>query len=794
MKNLTLPLLFLILVLAACAKKAPDPIVVQLPTHTVDYLSEIKPILDKRCAVCHSCYNSPCQLKMSSYEGLDRGGSKKTVYNATRLNTMDPTRLFIDAKTTEEWRQKDFHSVTESSVADGLNNSLMLQILNHKMKNPESVGDYHSEAEDLTCSETSIELDGYLSKHPNRGMPFGFPPLKQQEFELIAGWLAQGANGPSDVEQDEMTSPKAVDAVEIVKWETFLNNQDPKYAMTARYLYEHLFLAHIKFGTDTNEYYELLRSTTAPGSPVELINTVRPYDDPGTETFYYRFRKIHSTIVHKTHMVFNFDDAKLKRFQELFIEPDWLQEPHLIGYDPIDSANPFGIFEQIPPRSRYQFLLDNSHYIIMTFIRGPVCRGQIALNVIQDHFWLLFQDPDHDLSIQYPGFLKLQKDNLIMPIDKGSKFPVWDLIGNKYDKALWKYYDARQDYYMSHNFDGQGYDAIWKGSTAADSPILTVYRHFDSASVHKGILGDLPRTMWVMDYPLLERIYYALVAGFDVYGTLGHQLAVRLYMDGLREEGESYFLSFMPEELRRPMVESWYKGVKPKDVTYHDAGIPARIDYTTDNPKREFIEEIVNNRILPEVGIKFDKVNYLPAGQEFPPLPDKYETMADYLQAFRSVSKPGTEFFTLVDDVNANVVYIRIRKNDDTDAVVSMVINRWHDNVTFMFNEKDSLDPTKDNADFLVGFHGSYPNYFIDIHQDELPDFFDLLTNLGILTDEEVSERFHKYGVNRANKDFWEHYDWFQERFNKDQPVQSGLFDLNRYYHEAASKFNGKDL
>jgi len=793
MKNLYVSFV-LLLIVAGCAKKAPDPIAVQLPTHSVSYLHEIKPILDKRCAVCHSCYNSPCQLKLNSYEGVDRGGSKKSVYNATRLTTMDPTRLFVDAKTTEEWRQKDFHTVIESSVSGGLNNSLMLQILNHKMKNPESTGEYRSEAEDLTCSETSIELDGYLSKHPNRGMPFGFPPLKQQEFELIAGWLAQGARGPTDAEQQKLTSPKEVDAAEIEKWESFFNNPDPKYAMTARYLYEHLFLAHIKFDSDTNEYYELLRSTTPPGSPVELINTVRPYDDPGTEAFYYRFRKIHSTIVHKTHMVFDFDDAALARYKELFIDPDWLEEPHLVGYSESGSANPFESFGQIPPRSRYQFLLDNSHYIIMTFIRGPVCRGQIALNVIHDHFWVMFQDPDHDLSVQYPGFLKLQKNNLIMPIEKGSRFPVIDLVGNKYDKALSAYYEARQNYYMTHNYDGQGYDAIWKGNKASDSPILTVYRHFDSASVHKGVLGDLPRTMWVMDYPQLERIYYALVAGFDVYGTLGHQLAVRLYMDGLREEGESYFLGFMPEEQRRPMMESWYKGVDPKNVTYYDAGIPSKIQFKTDDPKREFIEEIVNNHILPETGIKFDKVNYLPAGKEFPPLPDQYETMADYLQAFRSVSQPGTEFFSLVDDFNANVVYIRIRKNDGTDAVVSLVINRWHDNVTFMFNEKKALDPTKDNADFLVGFYGSYPNYFIDIQQDDLPDFFDLLANLSKLSEEEASMRFRKYGINRANTNFWEHYDWFQERFNREQPVQSGLFDLNRYYYEAAVSPGTVDL
>ena len=791
--SLYIPLLFIILIFSGCSDKTPDPISVKLPTYQISYLNEIKPILDKRCAVCHSCYNSPCQLKLNSYEGVDRGGSKVPVYNATRLSTMDPTRLFIDAHSTEEWRRKDFHTVTQSSFPDDLNDSLMLQILNHKMKNPESTGEYHSEADDLTCSETSIELDGYLSKHPNRGMPFGFPPLKQAEFELIAGWLAQGAHGPTDDEQKALVTPKEADLEKIVKWETFFNNKDPKHAMTARYIYEHLFLAHINFGTDTKEYYELLRSTSPPGRPVELINTVRPYDDPGVEDFYYRFRKIHSTIVHKTHMVFNLDDAKYKRFKELFIEPEWLQKPHLVDYDPIDSANPFGTFEQIPPRSRYQFLLDNSHYIIMTFIRGPVCRGQIALNVIQDHFWVMFQDPDHDLSVQYPAFLKLQKDNLIMPIEKGSRFPVLDLIGNKYDKALWKYYDARQEFYMAHHFDGQGYDAIWKGNKASDSPILTVYRHFDSASVHKGVLGDLPRTMWVMDYPQLERIYYALVAGFDVYGTLGHQLAVRLYMDGLREEGESYFLGFMPAEKRRPMMESWYKGVKPRNVTYYDAGIPGKILYNTDDPKREFIENIVNNHILPEVGITFDKVNYLQAGHEFPPLPEKYETMADYLQAFQSVSKPGTEFFSLVNDFNANVVYIRIRKNDGTDVVVSMIINRWHDNVSFMFDEKDALDPSKDNADFLEGFYGSYPNYFIDIHQDELPDFFDLLTNLGTLSNEVADKRFHEYGINRANKAFWEHYDWFQERFSQDQPVQSGLFDLNRYFYEASPHLSTVD-
>ena len=51
----------------------------------------------------------------------------------------------------------------------------------------------------------------------------------------------------------------------------------------------------------------------------------------------------------------------------------------------IRSYYAFETFDQIPARSRYQFLLDNIHYIIMTFIRGPVCKGQVALNVVRSY-------------------------------------------------------------------------------------------------------------------------------------------------------------------------------------------------------------------------------------------------------------------------------------------------------------------------------------------------------------------------------------------------------------------------
>jgi hypothetical protein len=342
---------------------------------------------------------------------------------------------------------------------------------------------------------------------------------------------------------------------------------------------------------------------------------------------------------------------------------------------------------------------------------------------------------------------------------------------------------VRQDYYTSHYYGGLGLESVWKGNRPTDAPVMTVYRHFDSASVHKGVLGELPKTMWVIDYPLFERIYYALVAGFDVYGNMGHQLAVRLYMDGLRIEGESYFLDYLPPTRRQEIMQSWYKKEDLKDIHYYPSSMPANVAFVTEDPKRELIEQIVNRHILPATNIAFDKLNYLPAGADYPSLPTAYRTRDDYLQGFRAVARPGTPFFSLINDYNANTAYLRIRTKDGTDITGTIVVNRWHDSVAYLFGEDRRLDPSRDSADFISGLIGSYPNYFVDVREEDLPDFFDLLAHFDKGPGDMA--RLARYGINRADERFWDTYDWFQKRFLEEEPVRGGLFDLNRYYHTA---------
>ena len=103
--KLIVSILFIFLIFfSGCSAPKIAPVEIQHQQAGISYLRDVKPILDKRCVSCHSCYNAPCQSKLSSFEGIDRGASKIEVYNATRLNAIEPTRLFIDAQTTTQWR------------------------------------------------------------------------------------------------------------------------------------------------------------------------------------------------------------------------------------------------------------------------------------------------------------------------------------------------------------------------------------------------------------------------------------------------------------------------------------------------------------------------------------------------------------------------------------------------------------------------------------------------------------------------------------------------------------------
>jgi hypothetical protein len=745
----------------------------------VSYYNDIKPILDSRCVACHSCYDSPCQLKLSSFEGIDRGASKKTVYDHERLIAQEPSRLYIDETTTAGWREKGFFPVLNeqaSSPETNLNNSLIAKLLQLKRDNPLPSSDKLPKSIELDL-ERSLQCPGpdefqkYRQDHPLWGMPYGLPPLTRDQENTLLSWLQAGAK--PDIQHVLSSQAEA----EIEKWEQFFNAPSLKSQLVARYIYEHLYIGDMHFkGHPANEFYKLVRSKTPPGQAIEELKSIRPFDDPGINRFYYRFRPITTTIVDKNHFVYELSDNKMRRLQELFFKPDFTITK-LPGYDPQSAANPFNTFSELPAISRYQFLLDDAQYFFSGFIKGPVCRGQAAVNVIRDQFWIAFIKPQYDFMQESTEFLAENNHYLRMPASEGEKIGLISWLD--VNKLQQQYVDKKETFIHKallrhHDVD---FNLIWDGDGHNDNALLTVFRHFDNATVVKGLVGKTPLTAWVVDYPLFERIHYLLVAGFNVYGTAGHQVTTRLYMDSLRMEAENNFLRFMPVQYRKAMRDSWYQGIDAKLFSFFEKPLygiskETAISYETNDYKKEFFEKI-QQRLGPAAG-EPDLINR--CVQE----PCIRKNSTDDQQQTDVMLRQLANLTGYEIQALPEVSFLRVTTdNPEKDLVYTLIRNKKLLNVSFIFAEKLRREPDKDTLTVVPGFLGSYPNIFLSVQKQQLPDFIEQLKHTR--TESEKDLFYGRYGIRRNNPRIWQYYDWFNQKYLNEQPETAGLFDMNRY-------------
>ncbi len=785
-------LIFAMLALSSCAVKE-EPITAgqatidlallqTLPEEQISYEDSVRPVLQNRCVVCHGCYDAPCQLKLSSPSGIQRGGSKELVYNGARFKTMAPTRLDIDAKTPEQWRQKNFHAVlndADNDPAANLSQSVLYRMLRMKQISPQPRVGMIPDRFDLslgrkqTCP-TLEEFDSYQEKFPQQGMPFAMPNLEDEEYRVLVQWLAQGAPVPDDKE------PSAAASTQIKRWESFLNRKDLKQQLVSRYLYEHLFLGHLHFkGTDEREFYRLVRSTTPAGQKVNEIATVRPYDDPG-EKFYYRLQRYQADVVAKSHVVYELSEQRLDRIKELFIKPDY-QVTQFPSWQPEIAANPFKAFAEIPPISRYKFMLDNARFFVEGFMKAPVCRGMIALNVIEDQFWVVFLDPEKDQMLDNTDFLQEVSDYLQIPSAQEGDiklFGTW----KKYFKLEQEYVTKRFKYYQALNqYDiKDAMNFLWDGDGKNPNAALTVFRHYDSASVSPGFVGDYPETAWVLDYPTFERIHYLLVTGFNVFGNLKHQLHTRLYMDFLRMEAEDMYLAFLPTSHRTQIRNSWYEGMR-KGMEREFEGVDHWMQkevvtgYKTDDPQRELYQHM--EKKLAPVLAREDVINRCIKS-------DCKDSKSNSKMAVDVAMQKIAEIEGLVLIAFPDLAFVRVKMGGkpENDLAYTIIRNKAYKNVTSMFSdEKDSetRDYSNDSLTVVDWLEGSYPNFFFEVNVDDIEKF---TKHYASLENRQDYERFVSiYGVRRTNQRFWNTADWFQEKSRQQEPMLSGLFDLNRY-------------
>ena len=787
--------LFVAILLSACASSQSITanqatieydLLYTLPKNPLSFNNDVLPVLEKRCIACHGCYDAPCQLKLTSKEGIARGSNKRKVYNASRLTADKPTRLFIDAATTAEWRSKNFTSVLHEKIGDEPNNpvdnlkhSVLYRMLRLKQLQPQARTGMLSDDFDLSLDRkqscpTLKEFNDYASDHPEGGMPYAMPNLSRDEYTTLVHWIAQG----SPVEDD--LPPSKEISKQVDQWEVFLNGSSMKEKLFSRYIYEHLFDAHIHFkNSDQREFYRLVRSTTPPGDKVNIIPTRRPYNDPNGDVF-YRIVQHKGSIVAKTHNVYELSSQRMQRYRELFFDADY-EISELPSYQQEVASNPIKAFADIPVKSRYKFLLDDARFFIEGFIKGPVCRGQVALSVIEDHFWVAFFDPDSPLSSTDDEFLKANADLMVLPSELEDTFRFFRVT--LHYKGLFREYMKQRERNIGSAKVTDLADSmkfIWNGDDGTNkNAALTVFRHLDSASVNNGWIGDYPETALMLDYTSLERIHYLLVAGYDVYGNAGHQFNTRLYMDFIRTEGESLFLAFLPVKKRHELLDEWYQGIRKGNR--NDLGNAAWIDtelvngYKTDDEQRELYQSIEHH--LGIVAGDGDFINRCTNNKCTHP-GDKDILRAD--TAMQTVEKINDERASTTPEI----VLIRIRMGGkpENDRAYTIIYNKAYKTVSSMFEEVTmgtQRDFTLDTQTITPWIEGSYPSFFFVVNLDTIESFAEQYSAISNRADYETFVA--RYGIRRTDEDFWLHADWFNEQYKREQPIFAGILDLSRY-------------
>src|SRR5690554_771462 len=619
------------------------------------------------------------------------------------------------------------------------------------------------------------DFSKYASDHPYDGMPLAVTGLTDTEYSKLTGWLVQGG-----VVSPLVAEVSRADRAYIDRWESWLNGKGARQQLVSRWLYEHLFLAHLYFednGADTY-FFEMVRSHTPPGKDIDIIATRLPNDDP-EGPLYYRLQPLKGSIIHKRHITFAFGQEQFQRTRELFEAGDW-QAGLLPDYSQANQANPFATFAAIPTKARYQFMLDNAEYFVRSFIRGPVCRGQIATDVIRDHFWAVFHDPEDDLFITDPAFAEAATPLLALP---GQNDELLKLGANwlAYKTKRNQYRELRNKAYREAYPNGASLDHIWDGDGTNTNALLTIFRHNDNASVQRGLIGQVPLTSWWMDYPLFERTYYELVVNFDVFGNVAHQAQTRLYFDLIRNGGEQDYLRLIPPGERNRVLRSWYQGAAELKLDYSyaemDDTTPSQVPYATSAFNAELGARLLLNfhDLNAERDDPVNRCGGSDCGRkDQPDWIQQSDQILSELAAVRAEFLPGINYLP-------DLTFLRVYNDQGERTIYTVIRYRAHSSVAFLFGESLRYQPENDKLTIYPGIIGSYPNFMFNVPASQLELFKNRMKGLKAEDQEGFERLVSIWGVRRTHRQFWEILHDITAWQREQQPLQAGIFDINRY-------------
>lgn len=760
-----------------CSEKSKVVPVGSPPGTSVTYSSEIQPLFDNRCIACHGCIGSACNVKLSSFRGVERGGFGENPY-AMRFGAAPRTGMDVHA-TTEEWRNVGFYPIVSrgKNAAENRAGSMISQLVTagHKSNQPgfsrQALMASYKDRYKHSCPSTAEALKVHLAANPAEGMPYGLPALSDTQLNHIDQWVLAGSPGPTEAElakASTLANPEAV-----ARWESFFNQADAQHQLVSRYIFDHVYLSTLALDESPGELFKLVRSKTAGNSvaeaaagkatpKVEVIDTPKPYDNPmvyaGVEQFYYRLQKVTFKPVQKNHFVWQLGQDDVAHLESVFFDRKWAQDENFSA--PWDVGNPFAMYQAIPAKSRYLFLIENSAIIVGGITSGPVCLGQTATYAVKDQFWVYFMDPDHDVSVLDPQ------------LGLGS----WDALMDRSPVGNERYDVAYGNAVKSLFPQGYTIDALWDGNKTNKNAWLTILRHESNTWVMTGRQGGIPRSQWVMGFSGFERIYYDTVAHFEYWGGDAGKLETVGFFNFLRQEFEDDFLLFLPADVRVKIRQEWSKGIG--DVGLHLTSFAAKDQPSPikNNDPGHPLVGVVSNieaHMGPIVSGPVDHLN--PWVKQPYPLEKGIANFDEWTQAIAMMTVTTDYQFPRY---LPSLTVMRVKKGTES-RLYSLVANRVYETqYTILFQNGEAL-PDLDTMSVYPDVVGGFPNLFMEIDIEQGPAFIQELQNIGSLAD--FLEFRDRYAVLRNQDNFWATYDWFNDWNFTNRKQDAGVLDLSYY-------------
>ena len=296
----------------------------------------------------------------------------------------------------------------------------------------------------------------------------------------------------------------------MTTWEAFFNGSDPRSPLVSAYLFEHLFYAHLYFPDVPDE--------SVP--PCAIAHTERrahrrdpderpPVRRPGRRTLLLppsansgdacaqdarplRAERREARAPSRTVLRLAVGGARVVDARSSEREP--LRD---LRGDSDTRAIPVSPRRRALPRA-------DVHSRPRVPRTSSTRRHRRALS------HLLFT-PESDPAITDPGYLAQIAPDLELPAEKGQSIAA---LSPGFDAKELRYLRAEVPHARPRTLAD-----VWHGDGSNPDAVLTVFRHYDNAFVLRGAVGGMPKTAWVLDYPTFERMYYDLVAGFDVTAT-----------------------------------------------------------------------------------------------------------------------------------------------------------------------------------------------------------------------------------------------------------------------------------